>query len=186
MRKFLLPIAVMLLQLMLSGCGQLTQVTLSEQQVNLYLQKHNNFEKKLDVSGLLSASIRLDTLSSQIGRNSTDSMVITGTAHTQISSLFGSQQAEINLTLLAKPSYDAATGAIFMKDMVISDYHISPEKMQGVLQGVMPLLNKALTEYFNQKPVYVLDEEHSKSEALARKLAKGLEVKSGELVIHLN
>ncbi|HBB3178414.1 DUF1439 domain-containing protein, partial [Klebsiella pneumoniae] len=44
-------------------------------------------------------------------------------------------------------------------------------------------LNQALRNYFNQQPAYVLREDGSQGEAMAKKLAKGIEVKPGEIVI---
>ncbi|HFV5069255.1 TPA: DUF1439 domain-containing protein, partial [Escherichia coli] len=47
----------------------------------------------------------------------------------------------------------------------------------------LPYLNQALRNYFNQQPAYVLREDGSQGEAMAKKLAKGIEVKPGEIVI---
>ena len=56
-------------------------------------------------------------------------------------------------------------------------------KMQTVVQTLLPHLNQALRNYFNQQPAYVLREDGSQGEAMAKKLAKGIEVKPGEIVI---
>lgn len=53
------------------------------------------------------------------------------------------------------------------------------------MKALVPYLNQSLRSYFDQQPAYVLNPEKSKTEAIARKLAKGLEVKPGELVIPL-
>ncbi|MEG1690332.1 MAG: DUF1439 domain-containing protein, partial [Hafnia sp.] len=37
--------------------------------------------------------------------------------------------------------------------------------------------------YFNEKAVYTLDPNKSEKEALAKKLAKGIEIKPGEVII---
>lgn len=49
--------------------------------------------------------------------------------------------------------------------------------------NVASYLNQALRNYFNQQPAYVLREDGSQGEAMAKKLAKGIEVKPGEIVI---
>jgi hypothetical protein len=67
--------------------------------------------------------------------------------------------------------------------MELTDYSVQPEKMQTVMKALTPYLNQSLKSYFDQKPAYVLNPDNSKTEALAKKLAKGLEVKPGELVI---
>lgn len=43
--------------------------------------------------------------------------------------------------------------------------------------NVASYLNRALRNYFNQQPAYVLREDGSRGEAMAKKLAKGIEVK---------
>lgn len=74
-------------------------------------------------------------------------------------------------------------GAIYLQEMEVVDATVTPEKMQSVLQTLLPYLNQSLRSYFNQRPAYVLREDSSKGEALAKKLAKGIEVKPGEIVI---
>lgn len=66
---------------------------------------------------------------------------------------------------------------------MIVDASVTPEKMQAILQTLTPYLNQALRNYFNSHPAYVLREDSSKGEALAKKLAKGIEVKPGEIII---
>lgn len=51
------------------------------------------------------------------------------------------------------------------------------------MQTLLPYLNRALRNYFNQQPAYVLREDGSRGEAMAKKLAKGIEVKPSEIVI---
>ena len=53
------------------------------------------------------------------------------------------------------------------------------------MKALAPYLNQSLKSYFDQQPAYVLDSEKSKAEGMAKKLAKGLEVKPGQLVIPL-
>ena len=79
-----------------------------------------------------------------------------------ITSLFGPQKADMTLTLKAQPSFDKEKGAIFLKDMEVVDYTIQPEKMDSVMKGLMPYLNQSLKSYFDQKPAYVLNADHSK------------------------
>ena len=67
--------------------------------------------------------------------------------------------------------------------MEIADAIVTPEKMKPVLQTLMPYLNQSLRSYFNKQPAYILSEDKSKGEALAKKYAKGIEVKPGEIII---
>lgn len=183
MRKLILGAFALIFAGLLAGCNHLTQYTLSEQEVNNYLQKHNNFQKQLGVPGVVDARITLTNLVSQIGRAEPGKVTLSGNADLDISSLFGSQKADMTLTLKATPVFNKEEGAIYLKDMEVTDYTVKPEKMASVMQSLMPYLNQSLKSYFDQRPAYVLNGEHSESEAMAKRLAKGLEVKPGELVI---
>jgi len=183
MKKLYFSLCALLFTLLLTGCNQIAQYTISEQQINEALAKHNNYEKQLGIAGLLDAHIVLSDLNSQIGREEPNKVTLTGNAKVDISSLLGPQQATMKLTMKAQPVFDAATSAIYLKDMEILNVEVQPEKMQGVLKTLTPYLNDSLKSYFNQKPAYILSSDHSKAESLAKRFAKGLEVKPGELVI---
>ena len=168
---------------LLTGCNQLTQYTVSEQEINQALEKRNNFAKDIGLPGVADAHIVLNNLSSQIGREEPNKVTLTGDANLDMNSLFGSQKATIKLKLKALPVFNKEKGAIFLQEMEVVDATVTPEKMQSVLQTLMPYLNQSLRNYFNQQPAYVLREDISKGEALAKKYAKGIEVKPGEIII---
>lgn len=182
MKRFFLT-AVLALGALLVGCNQLTQYEVSEQAINQALEKHNHFSKNIGLPGVADAQITLTDLVSQIGREEPNKIMLRGKANLDITSLFGSQKAAITLKMKAQPGFDKETGAIYLREMEIIDSQIEPEKMQGILQTLMPYLSQALRGYFNQNPAYVLSDSHSKGEALAKKLAKGIEVRPGEIVI---
>lgn len=183
MKKAFLGLTALFFALLLSGCNQLTQYTISEQEVNQALAKHNNYEKDIGVAGLVNAHILLTDLSSQIGREEPDKVTLSGSAKINVSSLFGPQQADMQLKMKAQPVFDAQQGAIFLRDLEIVDAQVQPEKMAAIMKSLTPYLNQSLKSYFNQKPAYVLSSDRSKGEALAKRFAKGLEVKPGQLII---
>ncbi|CGL18251.1 lipoprotein [Salmonella enterica subsp. enterica serovar Typhi] len=168
---------------LLVGCNQLTQYTISEQEINQALEKRNNFSKDIGLPGIADAHIVLTNLASQIGREEPNKVTLTGDARLDMNSLFGSQKATMKLKLKALPVFDKEKDAIYLQEMEVVDATVTPEKMQSVLQTLLPYLNQSLRSYFNQRPAYVLREDSSKGEALAKKLAKGIEVKPGEIVI---
>ena len=168
---------------LLVGCNQLTQYTVSEQEINQALEKHNNFSKDIGVPGLADAHIILTNLTSQIGREEPNKVTLAGDASLDMTSLFGNQKANIKLKLKALPVFNKEKGAIFLQEMEVVDAQVSPDKMAPVLQTLMPYLNQSLRNYFNQQPAYILKEDSSQGEALAKKLAKGIEVKPGEIII---
>jgi len=107
MKKAFSGLLALFLAVLLSGCNQLTQYTISEQEVNQALQKRNNFEKDIGVSGLVNAHIVLSELNSQIGREEPGKITLSGKANINVSSLFGPQQAEMLLKMKAQPVYNA-------------------------------------------------------------------------------
>jgi len=182
MKKFVIATALIVSGLLV-GCNQLTQYTVSEQEINQALQKRNNFAKDIGVPGVADAHIVLTNLTSQIGREEPNKVMLSGDASLDMTSLFGSQKANIKLKLKALPVFNKEQGAIYLQQMEIADAVVSPDKMKPVLQTLMPYLNQSLQNYFNRQPAYILKEDNSKGEALAKKYAKGIEVKPGEIVI---
>lgn len=182
MKKIVIA-AALIVSGLLVGCNQLTQYTVSEQEINQALEKHNNFAKDIGVPGLADAHIVLSNLASQIGREEPNKVTLSGDATLDMTSLFGNQKADIKLKLKALPVFNKEKGAIFLQEMEIVDAVVTPDKMKPVLQTLMPYLNQSLRNYFNQQPAYVLSEDKSKGEALAKKYAKGIDVKPGEIII---
>ncbi|MGV7961034.1 lipoprotein [Photorhabdus tasmaniensis] len=184
MKKFFLG-AVLLLAGLVSGCDQFKDFSISEELINGYLAKHVHYQKQIELHGIANADIELTELSSQIGRTEPDKIALTGQAKVNIVSLLGPAKADMKLTLKAQPVFDPEKGAIFLKELEIVDYQITPEKMEKSINALLPYLNKSLSAFFDIHPVYVLKPDHSKAEAAAKKLAKGLEVKPGKFVIML-
>jgi hypothetical protein len=177
--------AALILSGILVGCNQLTQYSVSEQEINQALQKRNDFAKDIGLPGVAQAHIVLNNLVSAIGREEPNKITLTGDANLDMNSLFGSQKATMKLKMKALPVFDKDKGAIYLREMEVVDATVEPKKMQTVLQTLMPYLNQSLSNYFDQRPAYVLREDSSKGEALAKKYAKGIEVKPGEIVIPL-
>ncbi|SUB72035.1 Uncharacterized lipoprotein yceB precursor [Pluralibacter gergoviae] len=177
--KKMLFVAALLISGVLTGCNKLTQYTVSEQEINQALEKRNNFSKDIGVPGLADAHIVLNNLSSAIGREEPNKITLSGVAKLDMNSLFGSQKATIDLKLKALPVFNKEKGAIYLQEMEVVDATVQPQKMQSVVQTMLPYLNQSLRSYFTQQPAYVLREDASQGEALARKYAKGIEVKPG-------
>ena len=68
MKKAIYIAGIVAAGLVLAACNKLTQYTITEQDMNQYLQKYNNFQKQIGISGLVDADITVDQLNSQIGR----------------------------------------------------------------------------------------------------------------------
>ena len=143
MKKIVLA-AALIVSGLLVGCNQLTQYTVSEQEINQALEKHTNFSKDIGVPGLADAHIVLTNLTSQIGREEPNKVTLAGDADLDMSSLFGNQKANIKLKLKALPVFNKEKGAIFLQEMEVVDAKVSPDKMAPVLQTLMPYLNQSL------------------------------------------
>ena len=175
--------AALIVSGLLSACNQLTQYSVSEQEINQALQKRNHFAKDIGLPGVADAHIELQNLTSAIGREEPNKVTLSGVANLDLNSLFGNQKATIDLKLKALPAFNKEKGAIFLQEMEVVDAKVQPEKLQSVVQTLIPYLNQSLHSYFNQQPAYVLREDASTGEALAKKYAKGIEVKPGEIII---
>lgn len=181
--KKIVVAAALIVSGLIVGCNQLTQYTVSESEINQALQKRNNFSKDIGLPGVADAHIVLNNLTSAIGREEADKVTLSGDALLDMNSLFGSQKATITLKLKALPAFNKEQGAIYLQEMEVVNAEVKPDKMQPVVQTLLPYLNQSLRNYFNHQPAYMLKDDGGKGEALAKKYAKGIEVKPGEIVI---
>ncbi|MFP3013448.1 MAG: lipoprotein [Arsenophonus sp. NC-QC1-MAG3] len=170
---------------LIAGCNQLTEFSISEDNINHYLAKHIHYSKKIGITGIANASIDLANLSTQIGRIEPNKITLTGIANIKIKTLLGSTYAEVSLSITSLPYFDIASGAIYLKELIISDNKITPEKITSTISPIILILNNSLKSYFEKNPVYLLQPKKNKTEALAKKIVKGVEVRPGKLVISL-
>ncbi len=185
MIKNILRVGILVVAGALVACNPLTQFTLSEQELDSYLQKNVQYSKKIDLLGIGDANIVITDLKTQIGRSEPNKVTLSGKAQVDVGTLLGNVSAVLTLTLKAQPTYDQQTGSIYLKEIELTDYQVSPKNGQTIVSTVIPYLASSLKAYFNLLPVYVIDAEKSKTEALVKKSAKRIEVKPGELVIPL-
>ncbi|OTA16311.1 lipoprotein [Xenorhabdus vietnamensis] len=184
MRKFFLG-AVLILVGLLSGCDLFKNISVNEGLLNEYLSKKVHYQKQISLPGAIQANITLGSLTSQIGRKDPKKIELSTQAKVQLVTSWNTVQADMKLTIRAKPVFDAEKKAIFIKELEIVDYKTTPEKIAIPIKTLIPYLNNSLTGFFDTQPVYVLNSGKSKAESAALKLAKGLEVKPGKLVINL-
>lgn len=184
MSRFL-GVAIVAAGLLLTGCNPFSSYTVSEQDINEALAKHEQFSKDIGLPGIADAHIQLSQLQSQIGRQEPNKVTLAGDARLDFNSLFGNQKANVKLILKAQPVLNPDQGAIYLQEMEVVNAQITPKKMASLLQTLMPYLNQSLRNYFNQRPAYVLNADKSKAGSFAKSHAKGIEVKPGSIVISL-
>jgi hypothetical protein len=129
--------AALIVSGLLSGCNQLTQYTVSEQEINQALQKRNHFAKDIGCRAWPMRILNCD-LTSAIGREEPNKVTLSGIANLDLNSLFGNQKATIDLKLKALPVFNKEKGAIFLQEMEVVDAKVSPEKLQSVVQTLIP------------------------------------------------
>ena len=76
----LLVIAALIVSGLVVGCNQLTQYSVSEQEINQALQKRNNFSKDIGLPGAADANIVLSNLTSAHGREESSKIRLSGDA----------------------------------------------------------------------------------------------------------
>lgn len=185
MRKVISAIILCFTALLLSGCDHLSGYTITEQEVNQALAKRDNYQKDIGINGLATAHITLTGLQTSIGREVAGKMTLSGNANLQLQSLFGQQNADVVLKMQAQPVFNPDQQAIYLQQLEITQSQVQPEKLQKVVTSLLPLLNQSLQQYFQTHPAYVLSSDRSTGEALAKRFAKGLDVKPGALVVTL-
>ncbi|MDC9589950.1 lipoprotein [Xenorhabdus sp. XENO-10] len=184
MKKFFLG-AVLILVGLISGCDQFKATSINESQLNDYLSKTVHYQKQIGLPNLAKADVTLGNLTSQIGRLDPKKIELSTSAKVQLVTSLGSAHADMKLIIRAKPVFDAGKGAIFLKELEIVNDKTTPESAATSIKTLLPHLKASLSGFFDANPVYVLSQDKSKTEAAASKLAKGLEVKPGILVIDL-
>ncbi|STD46863.1 Uncharacterized lipoprotein yceB precursor [Edwardsiella tarda] len=107
MKKLWFTAALLAAGLLLSACNKLTSYSISEQQINSYLEKHSQFEKQIGVPGLVDARITLSQLSSQIGRSEPNTITLSGHANVAISSILGPPAERVDANLARQTGLSA-------------------------------------------------------------------------------
>lgn len=102
--------AALIVSGLLSACNQLTQYSVSEQEINQALQKRNHFAKDIGLPCVADAHIELQNLTSAIGREEPNKVTLSGVANLDLNSLFGNQKATIDLKLKALPAFNKEKG----------------------------------------------------------------------------
>lgn len=170
--------------LLLSNASVAGLMSITEQQINEYLEK--NLAEKIPlqdtvgIPGLFQLDYRLRNLATQIGQTDEKKVAISGIVNGILQAKGKKYGAQINLNLDTTPYYDPEKGALFLKDVRLLNYSATPEKYQDELQIFLPVLMDGLTNILNTTPVYTLDETKAK-EALVKKFGRAIVVEKGQL-----
>lgn len=178
--KFLATFGLFLLTL--TNFTQAGLFSISEKEINHYLA--NQLAEKVplqDRVGLppfFQLDYRLHQLATKIGQNTENRVEIAGVIDGFLTVKSKHYDVKLTLNLDTIPHYEPEKGAIFLKDVRLNQWSISPEKYQRELQPFISPIAQGVAQLLNSQPVYTLDENQMK-EAMVKKFGKKIVVEPG-------
>ena len=159
-------------------------LSISEKEINDYLRTQLAAKIPLadsvGIPGLMQLDYQLHDLITQIGQTSEKKVEIQGVVDGLLIARGKKHEAKIKLNLDTIPYFDPEKGAVYLKDVRLLSWEVSPEKYQETVQFFLPMLFDGLTNLLNRSPVYTLDETKTK-EMLVKKFGKAIIVEKGML-----
>lgn len=159
-------------------------LSISEKEINDYLRTQLAAKIPLadsvGIPGLMQLDYQLHDLVTQIGQTSEKKVEIQGVVDGLLIARGKKHEAKIKLNLDTTPYFDSEKGTIYLKDVRLLSWEVSPEKYQETVQFFLPMLFDGLTNLLNRSPVYTLDETKTK-EMLVKKFGKAIIVEKGML-----
>lgn len=159
-------------------------LSITESQINHYLATHLQEKMALadsiGIPNLFQLDYRLHNLSTKIGQTEEKRVEVAGVVEGLLKLKGKRYNVTLNLDLDTLPYYDAEKGALFLKDIRLQHWAISPEKYQKELQPFISPLTRGLASLLDSTPVYTLDENKTQ-EALVKKFGKQIIVEKGAI-----
>ena len=159
-------------------------LSISEKEINDYLRtqlaEKIPLADSVGIPGLMQLDYQLHDLVTQIGQTNEKKVEIQGIVDGLLIARGKKHEAKIKLNLDTTPYFDPEKGAVYLKDVRLLSWEVSPEKYQETVQFFLPMLFDGLTNLLNHSPVYTLDETKTK-EMLVKKFGKAIIVEKGML-----
>ena len=159
-------------------------LSISEKEINDYLRtqlaEKIPLADSVGIPGLMQLDYQLHDLATKIGQTSEGKVEIQGIVDGLLIARGKKHEAKIKLNLDTTPYFDPEKGAVYLKDVRLLSWEVSPEKYQETAQFFLPMLFDGLTNLLNRSPVYTLDETKTK-EMLVKKFGKAIIVEKGML-----
>ena len=159
-------------------------LSISEKEINDYLRtqlaEKIPLADSVGIPGLMQLDYQLHDLVTKIGQTSEKKVEIQGVVDGLLIARGKKHEAKIKLNLDTTPYFDPEKGAVYLKDVRLLSWEVSPEKYQETVQFFLPMLFDGLTNLLNHSPVYTLDETKTK-EMLVKKFGKAIIVEKGML-----
>ncbi|ABE53543.1 protein of unknown function DUF1439 [Shewanella denitrificans OS217] len=177
MMKPLTLIGVMLL-LLLTGCA--SQYSITESDIEQYLNKDMHFEVKQG-NQLIGVSLKLNEIQVVLGQKP-NTMAVTAATVIRVNNPLLPIQARLKTTFEAEPWYDSKTKSVYLRQLNLVKVESEPKDIERYIAQATPQLMGFLRNYLQTQPVYTLDVNDS-NQALMAKMTKALEVHQGKLVV---
>ena len=159
-------------------------LSISEKEINDYLRtqlaEKIPLADSVGIPGLMQLDYQLHDLVTQIGQTNEKKVEIQGIVDGLLIARGKKHEAKIKINLDTIPYFDPEKGAVYLKDVRLLSWEVSPKKYQETLQFFLPMLFDGLTNLLNRSPVYTLDETKTK-EMLVKKFGKAIIVEKGML-----
>ncbi|KLV10088.1 DUF1439 domain-containing protein [Photobacterium ganghwense] len=167
---------------LLSSCAS---YSVTEQEVQQYLDKKTGFERSVGVKGLAHAKVKFEDVKVGIGRISDDRVNLEAKSFAKVS-IYGQapQEIELNVNFSAIPFYDKSEGAIFLKDLEVEKLDIEPNTLNLPSKQLLSPIVEIVGQFFLSQPVYRLDEKDFKQSVL-KTARPELLIKNHSLVIQI-
>lgn len=151
--------------------------SITESQINLYLQEKGAIADKFGLPGLFFLDYQVRNLSTKIGQTNDKRVEMNGTLEGLFQ--FGNKKlpGKLNMTFDTIPYYNLEEGAVYLKKMRILRCSGEP---QQYMQTIMPFLNENVAKLLEHIPVYTLDKNNMR-DVLIKKFAKEIRIEKGQL-----
>ena len=151
--------------------------SITESQINQYLQEKGAIADKFGLPGLFFLDYQVRNLSTKIGQPNDKRVEMNGTLEGLFQ--FGNKKlpGKLNMTFDTIPYYNSEEGAVYLKKMRILRWSGEP---QQYMQTIMPFLNENVAKLLEHIPVYTLDKNNMR-DVLIKKFAKEIRIEKGQL-----
>ncbi|WP_455488585.1 DUF1439 domain-containing protein [Haemophilus sp.] len=151
--------------------------SITESQINQYLQEKGAIADKFGLPGLFFLDYQVRNLSTKIGQTNDKRVEMNGTLEGLFQ--FGNKKlpGKLNMTFDTIPYYNPEEGAVYLKKMRILRWSGEP---QQYMQTIMPFLNENVAKLLEHIPVYTLDKNNMR-DVLIKKFAKEIRIEKGQL-----
>ena len=175
-------IYALVMSLFICSCAS---YSVTEQEIQEYLDDRSGFERTVGIKGLAHANIKFDNVKVGIGRVANDRVNLDADSKAQIS-IQGqnTQNLQIKVSFSAVPYYDKEEGAIFLNDLNVEDIDIQPNELNLPSKQLLSPIIEMVGQYLLTRPVYRLSDEDFK-QSMLKTARPELLIKNHELVIQI-